>query len=81
MKDYSHIENFNLAAIKAIRENVVERDFEYSVVPNVSVEYRYKGRELRVNANVVLWGFMDGEIILESVDVISINTVKKFEYK
>lgn len=81
MKDYSSIENFNLAAIKAVRENVTERDFENSVVPVVNVSYRYKGRVLEATAKAVLWGYMDGEPLLERVDIISVKTITKFNYK
>lgn len=81
MKDYSKTESFNLAAIKAIRENVTQKDFDDTSVPTISVDYMYKGRELRVKAKVVLWGCMEGKPLLESVNVLSVETIKKFEYK
>ena len=76
MKDYSEIENFNLAAIQAIRENVTEKDIGDSIKPIVSKKYKHKGRVLKATAEVTLWAYMDGEPLLESVHVISVEQVK-----
>ena len=54
MKDYSEIENFNLAAIQAIRENVTEKDIGDSIKPIVSKKYKHKGRVLKATAEVTL---------------------------
>ena len=74
--DYSKTENFNIAAIKAIRENTHEKDMQGKSVAEVSVTYKYKGRVLKATARVVLWGYDDGETLLERVDILNIDTVK-----
>ena len=79
--DYSEIGSFNLAALEAVQENVTEKDFDNTAIPTVSVDYMYKGRELRVKAKVVLWGYMEGSPLLESVNVLSVETIKKFDDK
>lgn len=71
--DYSQIENFNLAAIAAVRENTRKDDIKDG---QVLIKYSYKGRLLEVNASVVLWGCMGEEALLESVNVTSVNQVK-----
>lgn len=76
MKDYSHIENFNLAAIQAIRENVTEKDIGDSIKSIVSKQYKYKGRVLKAIAEVTLWAYMDGEPLLEKVYITSVEQVK-----
>lgn len=76
MKDYSKIENFNIAAIQAIRENVTEKDIGDTAKSVVSKQYKYKGRVLKVLAEVTLWAYMDGEPLLESVHIISVEQVK-----
>lgn len=73
IKDYSKIENFNLAAIKAVRENTAEKTIKNN---HVCITYKYKGRVLEVKARVVVWGYMDGEVLLDNVDVISVEQVK-----
>lgn len=76
MKDYSRVENFNMAAIQAIRENVTERDIGDNIKTVVSKKYKYKGRVLKALAEVTLWAHMDGEPILEKVYIISVEQVK-----
>lgn len=77
MRDYSSIENFNLAAIQAIRENVTAKDIGDSVKCVVSKEFKHKGRILKATAEVVLWVYIDGEPFLESVYIISVEQVKE----
>lgn len=77
MKDYSRVENFNMAAIQAIRENVTEKDIGDRIKSVVSKKYKYKGRVLKALAEVTLWAYMDGEPLLEKVYIISIEQVKE----
>ena len=77
MKDYSHIKNFNLAAIQAIRENVTEKDIGDSIKSVVSKQYKYKGRVLKAISEVTLWGYVDGEPFLEKVYITSVEQVKE----
>lgn len=68
MKDYSKIENFNIAAIDAVRDG-----YKYEKVINdiVEVVYSYKGRVLKAKAEVTL---DCGKI--RSVTIISVEQVK-----
>lgn len=77
MKDYSGVENFNMAAMQAIRENVTEKDIGDSIKSVVSKKYKYKGRVLKALAEVTLWAYIDGEPMLESVHIVSIEQVKE----
>lgn len=53
MKDYSDIENFNLAAIEAVKLNYKIEDV---LSGKTEVEYYYKGRLLKVKADFTLSG-------------------------
>ena len=77
MKDYSGVENFNMAAMQAIRENVTEKDIGDSIKSVVSKKYKYKGRVLKALAEVTLLVYVDGEPMLESVHIVSIEQVKE----
>lgn len=54
--DYSKVENFNIAAIEAVRENFKIDDIKDN---KVSVVYKYKGRVLMATAEISL----DGEYV------------------
>ena len=69
MKDYSKSENFNMAAIEAVRGGY--KDVE-SIGNTVEVVYSYKGRTLKAKAEVAL---DCGEI--RSVTIISVEQVKE----
>ncbi len=66
--DYSKIENFNIAAIDAVRDNFKGESIEDDIV---SVVYKYKGRTLKVTAEISL----DGER-LRYVGVQNVELVK-----
>lgn len=53
MKDYSRVENFNLAAIEAVRDNYKIENVKDNIV---SVVYKYKGRVLMATAEISLDG-------------------------
>ena len=69
MKDYSRVENFNMAAIDAVIDG-----YKYEEVINdiVEVVYTYKGRILKAKAELTL---DCGEI--RSVTIISVEQVKE----
>ena len=69
MKDYSKILNFNIAAIEAVTDG-----YKYEEVINdiVEVVYTYKGRTLKVRAEVSL---DCGEI--RGATIISVKQVKE----
>lgn len=69
MKDYSKIENFNIAAIDAVREGY---KYEEVISDIVEVIYTYKGRMLKAKAEVTL----DGEQI-RYVGILSVEQVKE----
>ena len=69
MKDYSEIENFNMAAIDAVREGYKYEEVNSDIV---EVVYIYKGRMLKAKAEVTL---DCGEI--RSVTIISVEQVKE----
>lgn len=69
MKDYSKTENFNIAAIDAVREGY--KDVESSG-NTVEVVYSYKGRILKAKAEVTL-----GCGKIRSVAIISVEQVKE----
>ena len=69
MKDYSKIENFNIAAIDAVRDGY---KYEEVISNIVEVIYTYKGRVLKAKAEVTL---DCGEI--RSVTIISVEQVKE----
>ena len=54
--DYSKVENFNIAAIEAVRENFKIENIKDNIV---SVVYKYKGRVLMATAEISL----DGEYV------------------
>lgn len=54
--DYGKVENFNLAAIEAVRENFKIENIKDNIV---SVVYKYKGRVLMATAEISL----DGEYV------------------
>lgn len=66
--DYSKVENFNLAAIEAVRDNYNPQDV---LRGKTEVDYYYKGRLLKVNAEFTLSG---GKVI--HVGIITIELVK-----
>ena len=69
MKDYSKIENFNIAAIDAVRDGY---KYEEVISDIVEVVYTYKGRVLKAKAEVTLdWGK------IRSVAIISVEQVKE----
>ena len=69
MKDYSEIENFNMAAIDAVREG-----YKDVVISGNTVEvvYFYKGRTLKAKAEISV----DGEQI-RYVGILSVEQVKE----
>lgn len=69
MKDYSKVENFNIAAIDAVIDG-----YKYEEVINdiVEVVYTYKGRIIKAKAELTL---DCGEI--RSVTIISVEQVKE----
>ena len=69
MKDYSKIENFNMAAIYAVIEGYKYEEFIRDIV---EVMYTYKGRVLKAKAEVTL----DGEQI-RYVGILSVVQVKE----
>ena len=69
MKDYSKIENFNIAAIDAVRDGY---KYEEVISNIVEVIYTYKGRVLKAKAEVT---FDCGEI--RSVTITSVEQVKE----
>ena len=69
MKDYSETENFNMAAIDAVREGYKD---VVSSGNTVEVVYFYKGRTLKAKAEVSL---DCGEI--RGVTIISVKQVKE----
>ena len=69
MKDYSKIENFNIAAIDAVRDGY---KYEEVISNIVEVIYTYKGRVLKAKAEVTL---DCGEI--RSVTITSVEQVKE----
>lgn len=68
MKDYSKIENFNMAAIDAVMEGYKD---VASSGNTVEVVYLYKGRTLKAKAEISV----DGEQI-RYVGIISVEQVK-----
>lgn len=69
MKDYSGVENFNMAAIDAVVEGY---EYEEVISDIVEVVYSYKGRILKAKAEVTL---DCGEI--RSVTITSVEQVKE----
>lgn len=69
MKDYSKIENFNMAAIDAVREGYKDA---VSSGNTVEVVYLYKGRTLKAKAEISI----DGEQI-RYVGILSVEQVKE----
>ena len=69
MKDYSKIENFNIAAIDAVRDGY---KYEEVISNIVEVIYTYKGRVLKAKAELTL---DCGEI--RSVTITSVEQVKE----
>ena len=69
MKDYSEIENFNMAAIDAVIDGY---KYEEVISNIVEVVYTYKDRTLKAKAEVTL---DCGEI--KSVTIISVEQVKE----
>ena len=69
MKDYSKIENFNIAAIDAVIEGY---KYEEVISDIVEVVYTYKGRILKAKAEVSL---DCGEI--RGVTILSVEQVKE----
>lgn len=51
--DYSQVENFNIAAIEAVRENYKKENIKDN---KVYVVYKYKGRVLMATAEISLDG-------------------------
>lgn len=69
MKDYSKVENFNMAAIDAVIDGYKDEE----VISNiVEVVYTYKGRILKAKAEISL---DCGEI--RSVTILSVEQVKE----
>lgn len=66
--DYSKVENFNIAAIDAVRENFKIDDVKDN---RVSVVYKYKGRVLMATAEICL----DGEHV-RYVGILNVEIVK-----
>ena len=66
--DYSKVENFNLAAIEAVRDNYKIEDVKNNIV---SVVYKYKGRVLITTAEISL----DGEYV-RYIGILNVETVK-----
>lgn len=66
--DYSKVENFNIAAIEAVRDNYKIDDVEDN---KVSVVYKYKGRVLMATAEISL----DGEHV-RYVGILDVEIVK-----
>lgn len=66
--DYSKIENFNIAAIEAVRENFKIDDVKDN---KVSVVYKYKGSVLTATAEISL----DGEHV-RYVGILNVEIVK-----
>lgn len=66
--DYSKVENFNLAAIEAVRDNYKIEDVKDNIV---SVVYKYKGRVLMTTAEISL----DGEHV-RYVGILNVEIVK-----
>lgn len=66
--DYSKVENFNIAAIEAVRENFKINDVKDN---KVSVVYKYKGRVLMATAEISL----DGEHV-RYVGILNVEIVK-----
>lgn len=74
IKDYSKIENFNIAANDAVVEGFKVEDMVDDVV---SVVYKYKGRVLKATAEVELTGlYLDDKPIVRSVSILNVETVK-----
>ncbi len=69
MKDYSKIENFNMAAIDAVRECYKDVEVRGNTV---DVVYLYKGRTLKAKAEISV----DGEQI-RYVGILSVEQVKE----
>ena len=69
MKDYSKIENFNIAAIDAVRDGY---KYEEVISDIVEVVYSYKGRVLKAKAEVTL---DCGKI--RNATIISVEQVKE----
>ena len=69
MKDYSNIENFNMAAIDAVIDGY---KYEEVISDIVEVVYTYKGRILKAKAEVSL---DCGEI--RGVTILSVEQVKE----
>ena len=69
MKDYSGVENFNMAAIDAVREGYKDVVSSGNIV---EVVYFYKGRTLKAKAEISV----DGEQI-RYVGIISVEQVKE----
>lgn len=69
MKDYSEIENFNIAAIDAVIDGY---KYEEVISDIVEVVYSYKGRTLKAKAEVTL---DCGDI--RGVTVLSVKQVKE----
>lgn len=66
--DYSKVENFNIAAIEAVRENFKIDDVKDN---KVSVVYKYKGRVLTATAEISL----DGEHV-RYVGILNVEIAK-----
>lgn len=66
--DYSKVENFNLAAIEAVRDNYKIENVKDNIV---SVVYKYKGRVLIATAEISL----DGEHV-RYVGILNVEIVK-----
>ena len=69
MKDYSKVENFNMAAIDAVIDGY---KYEEVISDTVEVVYTYKGRMLKAKAELTL---DYGKI--RSVTIISVEQVKE----
>lgn len=70
IQDYSQIENFNLAAIEAVKFGY---NIEDALCGKTEVKYYYKGRLLKVKADFTL----SGDKVIH-VGVISVEQVKEY---